>query len=512
MQEQLLTTTDWVVVVIYMIIMMGAGLFAKTLIKTPEDYFAAGHRMPWWLASISHHMSGYSAFAFVAYAGFAYKAGLTTWVVFAVPCAVGVAICAFVWAPRWARLTVLTPVEYLEQRFNNLTRQTVAWSGIFLKFMDEGAKFFSLALAVNVCTGWRMDAIIIVSGVIAVAYVLLGGLWADAISDFMQFIVQFAVTLLLVPLVWSAVGGWSGLWSNPKAPPFGLTNAEWPIEKLLIYGIVVTLSYSGGTWGLAQRFYSLKRPEEARKAALLSSALYLFYPLVILIPVWAARIVLPPLDDPNQAYILMVDKFIAPIMPGLLGLFICSMFAATMSMVDSDINALAAVFTKDIYQRQFDRNASEGRLLIVGLLATTVLGAVTVGCALAILWDPRLKGPFETMVKYFAGLLTPISIPLLFGMLNRRATWRGAVGAVVGGLATWGLVEFVLYPRCISHIYSGPAASWVSATGAEMIVAFGIFFLDGFISKQTPEEKARVDALFDQLSGKTGRKSEEEEA
>jgi len=82
------------------------------------------------------------------------------------------------------------------------------------------------------------------------------------------------------------------------------------------------------------------------------------------------------------------------------------------------------VFTKDIYQREFDANASERKLFLVGLVATTILGAVTIASALAILWVPGLKGPFDAMVKYFAGLLTPVSVPLLFGMLYRRATWR----------------------------------------------------------------------------------------
>jgi SSS family solute:Na+ symporter len=500
---QMVTGVDWIVVAVYMLLMVATGVYAKTLVKSPEDYFAAGRRLPWWLAAVSHHMSGYSAFAFVAYAGFAYNAGLTAYIVFAVLCATGICIGAFLWAPRWARLRVLTPVEYLEQRFNNATRQVVAWSGILLKFLDEGAKLFSLAVAVNVCTGWPLDRIIVASGVIAVAYVLLGGLWADAISDFMQCLVQFGVTLLLLPIALIKVGGWSGLWSHPNAPPFAITSPDWPLERILLYGVVVTLSYSGGTWGLAQRFYSVKGAVEARKAALFSALLYLVYPLVILIPVWAARALLPPLEGSaaDSAYMRMVGTYLGPVVPGMLGLFASAMFAATMSMVDSDINAMAAVFAKDIYQRQFAPDSSEQRLLFVGVTATLVLGAITVASALAILWVPGLKGPFNAVMEYFAGLFAPVSVPLLLGMVNRRATWRGALGALVGGVLAWVLCRFWLYPAWIAPIYPGKGAAWVFATGVEMAVSFGVFLLDGMVSKQTPAERARVEELFAQLEG-----------
>lgn len=178
------------------------------------------------------------------------------------------------------------------------------------------------------------------------------------------------------------------------------------------------------------------------------------------------------------------------------------MFAATMSMVDSDINAMAAVFAKDIYQRQFAPHSSEQRLLLVGLAATTVFGAVTVASGLAILWVPGFEGPFNTVMEYFAGLFAPVSVPLLLGMINRRATWRGALGALVGGIAAWALCRFWLYPTWLAPLYPGKGAAWVMSTGVEMAVSFGVFLLDGLISKQTPEEKARVDRLFAQLDGR----------
>ena len=70
----------WVVVVLYFCLMVGIGWWAKSRVHDARDYFTAGGRMPWWLAGISHHMSGYSAAVFVAYAAVAYTVGFALYV------------------------------------------------------------------------------------------------------------------------------------------------------------------------------------------------------------------------------------------------------------------------------------------------------------------------------------------------------------------------------------------------------------------------------------------------
>ena len=106
--------------------MVGIAAIAKSRSTTVDDYFAAGHKLPWWMAAISHHVSGYSAVVFVGFAGKAASAGLSMWTLFALPTFIAMMIGCFVWAPRWARLKVLTPVEYLERRYNNAVRVLVA--------------------------------------------------------------------------------------------------------------------------------------------------------------------------------------------------------------------------------------------------------------------------------------------------------------------------------------------------------------------------------------------------
>lgn len=489
----MLQTADYVVVAMYALVVAALGYTAKRLVKNVEDYFTGGRRVPWWMAAISHHVSGYSAFAFVGYASVAYTTGFAIWTLFAVPCFIALTIGAFVWAPRWSRLRVQTPVEYLERRFNNSVRQVFAWSGIGVKFIDEGAKLYSLSVIVHVVTGWPLTHVIVGCGIVTIAYLFLGGFWATVLTDFLQFFVQFGITLVLVPLALKAVGGWSAMWDklpDGMSEPFGGTITP---AFVAVYLIVIILSYNGGTWGLAQRFYSIGRAADAKKAALLSASLYLLYPLAIYTPVWAARLIVGPIDQPEHAYVLVAEKLLSSISPGFLGLFVAAMFAATMSMIDSDLNSLAAVFTRDIYERNFRPNSQSRTLIRVGMLATIVLGALTIASALLTI---QLQGAFRAMIEWFAAILGPVSVPLLFGMLYSRTTWRGALGAWGAGFAT-----FVFVKYGVPGLF-GVTTGFPVYTGAELFVTFLVFYIEGLRGRRSAEEERRVRELFDQLAGK----------
>ncbi|MDH7570599.1 MAG: Na+:solute symporter [Armatimonadota bacterium] len=480
-----MTPVDYAVVLLYLAVVAGTGFVVRGRIKGMEDYFAGGRRLPWWLAAISHHVSGYSAFAFVGYASIAYRVGFNIWTLFALPCCIAMTLGAFVWAPRWSRLRVLTPVEYLERRYNALVHQLIAWSGIAVKFVDEGTKLYSLGVLVAACAGLPLDVTIIGCGVVAVLYLLLGGLWAEVITDFAQFVVQLAITLVLAGAALAALGGWTAMWAKLPPENRALFSNEFDLPYILVFLVVITLSYNGGTWGLAQRFYSIGKPRDAKKAAFLSAALYLVYPVVIYIPVWASPLLLGKVANPEETYALMAQKFLPSLAPGLLGLFVAGMFAATMSMVDSDLNALAAVFTHDIYRRHRP-HTSERVLLKVGLLATAVLGAITIGAGLL---TPQLKGAFSAMMEWYAALLGPISVPLLLGMISQRTSWRGALGAWFAGFGAFALLKYGLH------------ASWTVYTGGELLAAFGVYLLEGWLFRMPAEEAARAAAVVREAAG-----------
>lgn len=495
-----MTSIDYMVIAAYGVIIAWLGVMAGRRSTNVEEYFAAGHRLPWWMAAISHHVSGYSAVVFVGFAGKAASAGLSMWMLFSVPCFIAMMVGCVVWAPRWSRLKVLTPVEYLEERYGNSVRFLVAVCGIGVKFIDLGIKLYAIGLVVRVCTGWPLLPVIAVAGAVTVLYVLVGGLWATVLTDLVQFVIQLVLSGAVVLLVLASVGGWTSMWDRLPEAHGELFNADAGIGPgfWLVYLVVIILSYNGATWGLAQRFIAVGNSRDTQKAALLSGFLYLLYPLVIFIPAWAAPLIMPeyfdavtllPVEgfDPDQTYVLVAQRMLAGLAPGLIGLLVCSMFAATMSMIDSDINSLAAVFTKDVYQRNWGERATQRRLSWVGRTATLAFGLAVVGTALVVATGEGMGKVFEQTVKLFAAILPPVAIPLMFGMLWRHTTARGAILSLVGGFIAFGVLKW-LYPD-----------NFTVYTGGEMLVAAIIYFGEGLLSRQPTERSETVARLFDRL-------------
>ncbi|HCR16936.1 MAG TPA: Na+:solute symporter, partial [Candidatus Latescibacteria bacterium] len=249
----MLAGTDFVVIFLYVLLMVWIGLIARRRSGNVDEYFTAGHNLPWWMAAVSHHVSGYSAVVFVGFAGRAVIAGFSIWTLFSLGVFTAMVVGFRIWPPRWSRLKVLTPVEYLETRYNNTVRLVLAAIGILKKFIDLGIKLFAISVVVHVVTGWDVLSVIIVAGLITVVYVLVGGLWATVLTDLIQFVIQLGMSLVVLYMVLAAVGGWDRMWEQLPVERSALFNDAAGIGMWfwLVYLVVIVFSYNGGTWGLA---------------------------------------------------------------------------------------------------------------------------------------------------------------------------------------------------------------------------------------------------------------------
>ena len=85
---------DWLVVVLFFVMILWIGIRSGKKINSSEDFFIGGGKIPWWLSGISHHVSGYSGVVFVGYAGIAYTQGMSIYFWWAVNIAIATAIGA----------------------------------------------------------------------------------------------------------------------------------------------------------------------------------------------------------------------------------------------------------------------------------------------------------------------------------------------------------------------------------------------------------------------------------
>ncbi len=115
---------DFLVIALFFLSMVVVGIWSYFKSKNSEDYFVAGGKLPWWLAGISHHVSGHSGAVFVAYAAVAYTHGFTMYMWWPFPVGIVIIASAKIFPVYWVRLRknfqIQSPLEYLNIRYNLL--------------------------------------------------------------------------------------------------------------------------------------------------------------------------------------------------------------------------------------------------------------------------------------------------------------------------------------------------------------------------------------------------------
>lgn len=486
-----MTRFDYIVVSLFFLLMVAIGVVSYRKIKGSSDFFVGGGKVPWWLAGISHHVSGYSGVVFVGYAAVAYNHGFVLYTWWAVPIAVGCLAGAFLVAPRWSKLrTVLrieSPTEYLALRYNVPTQQVMAWSGVILKLLDVGAKWASIGILLNGFTGLPLSVGIFVSGGISLLYITIGGLWADLYTDLAQFVVQILAGLVLFFAVVAQLGGAASVltvWDRLPEGHGDLFNGPFSPAFVGAFFLLSFLSYNGGTWNLAARYIAAPSGASAKRSALLSSALYAFWPLILFFPMWVAPLLLPATVEPQETYAQLTRQFL-PV--GLVGLVLASMFANTMSMTSSDTNTVSAVLTRDILPRAFSalRNLNERSALRLARLTTFSFTFLTL---LVAVEAERFGGILGLIISWFGALIGPVSIPMLFGLWPafRHAGSRTAILSVAAGLGAFAFTK--------SFAFGSEAVR----VGAPVLASLAVYLLGTLLGRRqaVPE---RVDGLMRSL-------------
>lgn len=469
---------DWLVLSLYFIMLISIGLWAYRRVKNSADFYTAGGKLPWWLSGISHHVSGYSGAVFVAYAGIAYTHGFTLYIWWAFTVSIATLLAAFYIAPKWARLrkfaNIQSPTEYLLVRYNLPTQQLIAWSGSIIKVFDTGGKLAAIAVLLNVFSGTSITFGILLSGLVSLVYITIGGLWADVWNDFAQFVVQLVAGItMFVVIIMNMDDGFESvftLWDKLPEGNSNFFNDPYTIAFAFTMLLINFFSYSGGTWNLATRFISSSSPKVAKKAGVLSSILYLTWPLILLFPMFAAPLFFDSLADPTLSYGMMARKFLPA---GLLGLVLASMFANTLSMTSSDSNTISAVICRDILPRLFPKfqNLPQKQELRLARITTFCFTLATIIVGLNA---SRFGGVFGLIITWFAALLGPISIPMILGLLPafKKSGSTAAIGSIVGGLGVFIILKMV------------EKKSLAFEMGAPILASLILYILIGYFSKK----------------------------
>jgi SSS family transporter len=479
----LLVPQDYLAILIYFVLMAGIGLFFKWYVKDVKAFTKGSGAIPWVAAGISNFMAMFSTFVFVAYAGIAYEYGMVSVTVFTstVPACI---VAALVFARRWRRAGVSTPIEYLERRFNSSVRQTIGWVGILLRILDNMVRLYAIGIFLTAVTPLSLEWCLVISSFIVITFTLFGGLWAVSIMSTVQFVILLFTSGILLWLSLSEVGG-LGVLVEKVPDHFNFFNGpKGGFLWLSVYYLMIIIKYNEH-WIFIQRFYSVKDEKTAEKVGWLSAALFAVIPGVFMLPPIVSYVLFPDLPDKEMAYVAISSALLPA---GVMGVMIASMFAATMSSLNAEYNVIASVLSKDVYQRLIRHDASDTHLLFVAKASTVLVGLLVL---LGGLFIKDFGGAFEAN-KLFTGIFAiPIGIPLVLGIISPRPTTRGAlltvfIGAVAG-------IVLNSFPDVVS---------WQMATLLETAICLLVFYGSAWFPSRNSAYLSRVRELFIQLKTK----------
>jgi len=425
---------DIIVFLLYILGNIGVSVYLSKKIKNSDDFFAAGRQSSWWLSGLSVFMTMFSAGTFVVWGGIAFKAGL---VAVTISMCLGVAafFVGYSLAGRWRRLGVSSAAEFISLRYGKLALNLYTGFNILYRLLGMAVALYSLAIVLqavvpdslrglvfNVFGVSVVNAIIVFCGIIIVAYAIFGGLWAVLLTDVLQFVILMVAVIAVIPLGFIKLGGVSAFIQQAPDNFFRPVNQEF--TWLFMAGwVIIHVFKIGGEWAFVQRFICVPRTKDARKATYLFAVLYLISPIIWMLPPMMYRIV-DSSANCEQAYVLAC-KYALP--EGVLGLMIAAMFAATVSMIDSELNVFAGVLTKDFY-KQIWKKTSEKSQVFVGRLLTLLLGVLVTGLAIKI---PAMGGAEDIILSVTALVAGITVLPVIWGMFSKKISQQAIFVAIL---------------------------------------------------------------------------------
>ena len=489
-----LTYIDWLIMLVYFAFVLGIGFALKRYMRTSNDFFLAGRAIPAWVCGLAFISANLGAQEVMGMGASGAKYGIVTSHFYWIGAIPAMCFLAIFMMPFYYGSKARSVPEYLRMRFDEKTRAVNAFSFAFMTVVSSGISMYAMALLIQTLglfKGILPDAYIfhvsiIVSAVIVLGYIFLGGLTSAIYNEVLQF---FLIVAGFLPLVWIGlrnVGGWQGIkqtlpasmthsWRGMEHASTNPLGVEW-IGLTMGLGFVLSFGYWCTNFLVVQRAMAAPSEEAARRVPLIVAIPKMFLPILVILPGLIAVSITShvagtptaagtststtlPLDvahphgivpvktDPITGanvvdssgqlvydYNLTVPALLLHYFPtGMLGLGLTALLASFMSGMAGNVTAFNTVWTYDIYQAYIHKNGTDAHYLWMGRMATVGGVLLSIGAAYAV---TSFNNIMDALQLVFAVINAPLFATFLLGMFWKRTTGHAAfTGLTVGTLA-----------------------------------------------------------------------------
>lgn len=438
---------DIVIFVLYFLGMLGIGFFFFGKNKNTDDYYVGGRNMGSTHIGLSVVATDVGGGFSIGLGGLGFVMGIAgSWMLFTG--LIGAWLSAVFLIPKVNRLSKKINLLTFPQLFEHFYSPRVALlAGIisaigYIGFTSSqilaGAKLASATF-----TTLTMPQALIIMGVIAVVYTVVGGLKAVIYTDTVQWIILMSGLVFIgIPMGYFAVGGYQSIKEVVRPEMLSLANIGW--AELVNWGVtIIPIWFVGMT--LYQRIYACRDEKTARRAWYIAGLFE--YPVMAFMGVLLGLFARVGADQgmfqhlgyggPGEMDAEMgLPLLLRTVLPaGLTGLMLSAYFSAIMSTADSCLMAASGNVVTDILDRFFPLKGNERKTLRVSQVATFIIGAVALFIAI------NMQNVLELMLLSYAFMVSGLFVPVIGAMYWKRSTPAAAFWAMLtGGGTTMALI------------------------------------------------------------------------
>ena len=488
---------DLAVFIIYMVATVVLGFWvARKGKNTAQGYFLGNKTIPWFVIGASMVAADISSEQFISNVSVAYKYGIVpaaadwnAWIIYS--------LLILIFLPYYIRTGIYTMPEFLERRYNSACRYIFAVASVigFIAAINAGAlysggimldSFFGDDLArvmpKTALFGAPISPVIwyiIFFAVTTGVYTIYGGLKSAAWTDFMQIIVLLVAGFLVPVLALRHVGSLADfIHDNPERfqmfkPP---THPVFPVTGVFTGFLSVGIWYSCTSQHIVQRVLSAKDEWNARVGVVCAGFLHIIMPFFFIVPGIIAFKLFPNLENPDQAYLVLVKELIPT---GLKGLLLAGMAAALMSHVSAVLNSASTIITIDLYKKLMKREVTEAQQVRFGRWSGAIVLLASIW--IAISFTNTTTTLFEKIQTVFFFIAPPFAVIFTLGVLWRRANGAAAILTIVAGFACSGVLFYFKLLGVYNTFNHRALACW--------IVCMAVMICVSLLTAPPPREK-----------------------
>ena len=463
-----LTSLDIGVICLYLAAMLVMGVTIARQQRSTNDFFVGGRSMPSWAVGISLCATVMSTLLYLGQPGEMFRTGLS-FLTRQSPIPLVLIVVCFVWIPFFMRLKLTSAYEYLEYRFNYMTRMMAAifclllifgWiSVVVLTASIALVEIIRIDLALPFIEGvdGSVYTVILSVGLFSILYTTLGGIRAVIWTDVIQFVVLLIGALFTMAVVaWmtqSNIGDWidaSERYKHEEVQWF-----DWDVRnRTTVFAISGSLFMwmvctHGANQMALQRYFTVRDVKAARWSYVVSALAAAVLGVILAGVGISLMFFIQEFDLPAKAGIAseiasvrnvsqdaVFPQFISYYLPsGLRGLVVAALFAAAMSTIDSGANSASTILTVDFYRRWRPGTEDEKLELRRARKFTAAMGVFIVFYTIGLYEMSKGSDIISLAQKGFNCFLGPLGALFVLGMFVKRATPASVIPAVLIGEA-----------------------------------------------------------------------------